>query len=150
MQRDQATSVPKYIYSKTNGLLLPVIASAEIFFQPDVEADEQITAAHFLDLQFCLACASVLPSDGHRSPSEAAHNRFQWQLHRQVKVWRDERAAAFNHFAAISLEGVGCVLEGNAEQNFNEPIGQPVERVFDERIIHRPAALDEPAAEHAV
>lgn len=28
----------------------PIISGAEIFFEPDIKADEQIAAAHFLDL----------------------------------------------------------------------------------------------------
>src|SRR3954468_13286197 len=51
------------------GLVLAVIAAAEIFLEPDVEADKEITAAHFLDFQLGLAGAAIAPGDGDHRPT---------------------------------------------------------------------------------
>jgi hypothetical protein len=42
----------------------PVIAAGEVFFKPDIEDDEEVAAAHFLDFQFGDAGAAVSPGDG--------------------------------------------------------------------------------------
>ena len=41
-----------------------VIPAREVFFQPDVEADEEVAGAHFADLKFGYTLAAVSPSDG--------------------------------------------------------------------------------------
>ena len=51
---------------------------------------------------------------------------------------------------AVGLEGVGGVVEPDAEQEPEEEIGQPVDDQLDPGIINDPAALDEAAAEDAV
>jgi hypothetical protein len=51
-----------------SNLFLPVISPAKIFFQPDVEADEKITAAHLAHHQLRLADTTVTPGDGNDGP----------------------------------------------------------------------------------
>jgi hypothetical protein len=54
-----------------------VIPSGEIFFQPHIEADEEIAAAHFLDFEFGGAGAAVAPSDGDGGKTEATDDGFE-------------------------------------------------------------------------
>jgi len=54
------------------GLL--VISLAEIFFQPQIEADEQVTAAHFLDFELGHASAAVTPGNRHHRPGISAND----------------------------------------------------------------------------
>ena len=48
--------------------LLLVIAAAEILFQPDIQADEEVAAAHFLDGKFRISHAPVPPGNGNYRP----------------------------------------------------------------------------------
>ena len=108
-----------------------VVAAAEVFFQPDVEADEQVAAAHFLDLELGLARAAVAPGDGHDGPGVPAHDGLERQLDGEVEVRRDERAAALDDLAPVGFEGVGGVVERNAEQAPDEEIGQAVDEQLE-------------------
>lgn len=63
-----------------------VIAAAEIFFQPDIHADEQISAAHFFDLEFGLAGPAIAPRNRDNRPTVTANDRFEWQLDGDIKV----------------------------------------------------------------
>src|ERR1044072_5134282 len=49
----------------------PIIAGAEVFLQPDIQADEKITAPHFLNLQFRGTSAPVAPRDRDGGPAES-------------------------------------------------------------------------------
>src|ERR1700753_1013390 len=73
------------------GCGLAVIAAAEIFLQPDIQANEQIPAAHFLDLQFGFACPAVAPGNRYRCPGIATDNGLQRQFDRQVEMRRNQR-----------------------------------------------------------
>ena len=64
----------------------PVIAPAEILFQPAIQRDEQIAAAHLSDLQLRFSVSPVAPRDGHRRPGVSADNRFQRQFDSQVEM----------------------------------------------------------------
>ena len=44
--------------------ILFIIPSGKILFHPNIEADEEVAAAHFLDLEFGAAGAAVAPGDG--------------------------------------------------------------------------------------
>ena len=87
-----------------------VISLAEVLFQPDVEADKEVAAAHFLDFQFRRAGAPVAPGNGERGPTKTADDRLERYFHRDIEMRRDERAAALDHFPAVGFKGVGGIV----------------------------------------
>src|SRR4051812_19182179 len=93
-----------------------VISTAEILLQPNVKADKQIAAAHFLDLQFRSAAAPVPPGNRNRRPTVAAHNRLQRNLDREVEMRGDQRLAPVDYFPPIRLESVSRVVELDPEE----------------------------------
>jgi hypothetical protein len=50
----------------------PVVPAGEVFFQANIEADEEVAAAHFFDFEFGGAGAAVAPGDGDGGETEAA------------------------------------------------------------------------------
>src|SRR5438045_2058219 len=112
-----------------------VITGAEVLLQPDIEADKKIAAAHLLNFQLRGSGPPVAPGDGERGPSKAADDRLERYLDCEVKMRRDERAASVDHFLAIGLEGIGGVIQFDAEQNLEEKIGEAIEEQFDFGII---------------
>src|ERR1044072_1511029 len=95
-----------------------VTSLAEVLLQPDVEADEQIAAAHFFDFELGRTGAPVAPGDGKRGPAEAAHDGLELYLHRDVEMRSDERPAALDHFPAVGFKGVCRVVEFDPEEDF--------------------------------
>lgn len=81
-----------------------VIPAREIFFQPHIEADEEIAAAHFCDLKFGDAGAAVAPSDGDGGETKAADDGFQREFDRDVEVGREDGADAVDDRAAVGFE----------------------------------------------
>src|SRR5437763_9283524 len=63
---------------------LSVIASAEVFFEPNVQADKKISAAHLTNLEFGFSGTSVAPGDRDDGPGVASHNRFERQFHCEI------------------------------------------------------------------
>ena len=63
-----------------------VIAAAEILFQPNIQADEKIAAAHFLHFEFWNATAPVVPGNGDNRPAIASHNCLQRQFNSQIEM----------------------------------------------------------------
>ena len=96
--------------------LFPVIPTAEILFQPHVENDEQIPAAHLLEHQFCFARPPIAPGDGNHRPGVTAHDRLQRNFNREVEMRGDQRPAAVDNCFPVGLERVGRVVERDAEQ----------------------------------
>ena len=72
----------------------PIIAAGEVFFEPDIEADEEVAAAHFLDFEFGGAGAAVAPSDGDGGETEAADDGFEREFDRDVKMGGEDGADA--------------------------------------------------------
>src|ERR1019366_8057512 len=137
-------------FSATRNSSFPIIAAAEIFFQPDIGADEKIPAAHFADLELWHAMLPVLPGNRHDGPRIAANDGLERELDRQVEVGRQKRPAALDDGAAIGLEGIGRVVERDGEADAHEKIRTAIDEEFDPRVIDDLAALDEPAAEDAL
>jgi len=127
-----------------------VIASREIFLQPDVEDDEEVAAAHFADLEFGHARTAVAPGDGNDGETVAADDGFQGEFDGDVEVGREDGADAVDDFFAVGFEGVGRVVETVAEEETNEGVGQTVHEELDRRVVDGSAALHETAAENAV
>src|SRR5271166_6922962 len=53
---------------------LRVVAAAEEFLEPDVQADKQVTASHFLNLKFRLSGSAIAPCDGNCGPGVSAND----------------------------------------------------------------------------
>ena len=53
-----------------------IVAFAKVFFEPDVEADEEVTATHFVDLEFGGAGATIAPSNWNHGPGITAYDCF--------------------------------------------------------------------------
>ena len=79
-----------------------------------------------MNFQLWSARAPVAPGDGDRGPAKAAHDRLERYLHRDVEMRRNQRATAFDCFLAISLKGVGGVIEFDAEQDFQEKVCETI------------------------
>src|SRR5476651_2218540 len=123
----------------------PIIAATEVFLEPDVEHDEKVTAAHFLDLELGHARAPVSPADWNHDPVKAPHDGFQRQFDGQVEVGRDQRAASLDDLPSISLESVRRVVQANSKEYLDEKIGESVQIPFQPRIADDVAAADEAA-----
>ena len=95
----------------------PVISSREIFFQPDMEADELIAVAHFLDLELCLTGAAVAPGNRDNGEGKSLGDGFEKKLDCDVEVRRQNRAYAIDHSFAVGLEGIRRIVEGVVEEN---------------------------------
>ena len=132
------------------GSLFPVVAAAEIFLQPEVGADEEIAAAHLLDLELGLAVFAVLPGDGDDRPRVAADDGLQGDLDGQVEMRREQGPAALDDSAAIGLESVGGVVERDVEADADKEIGEAIDPELQARVVDDLAAFDETAAEDAV
>ena len=111
---------------KAFSLLHPIIPAREIFLQPDIEADEQIATAHFIDLEFRLTGAAVAPGDGYNGEGKSSDDGFERQLDCDVEVRREDRAYAINNGFSIGLEGVGRFVEAVVEENPHKRVCQSV------------------------
>ena len=135
---------------KAFSLLHTIIPAREIFLQPDIEADEKIAAAHFLDLEFRLTGAPVAPGDGDDGEGKSSDDGFERELDRDVEVRRENGAYAIDHGFAVGFEGIRRIVEAVVEENPHERIGKAVYKEFDRWIVDDPAALHEAAAEDAI
>src|SRR5580700_6743678 len=63
-----------------------VIAAGEILLKPEVEDDEQVAAAHLLDLQFGETSFAIGPAYRNHRVGVAADNRFQRHFHGKVEM----------------------------------------------------------------
>ena len=67
----------------------PVVATAEVLFQPDIKADEEVATAHLFDLEFRGAGAPIAPGDWNHRPTKPPDDGLQRQLHRQIEMGGD-------------------------------------------------------------
>src|ERR1700733_1459899 len=67
----------QYLIPRPGELLRLVIATTEVLLQPAIESDEQVAAAHLLDLEFRLAGATVTPSNRNHRPGIFPHDGLQ-------------------------------------------------------------------------
>jgi predicted Zn-dependent peptidase len=107
--RTVTTNVRGRFFELTLGA--PVVATTEIFFQPHVDANKQISAAHLADLEFGDARSPVSPGDGNDGPIVAADNCLQRQFDRQVEVGRKKWTAAFDDFTRVSFKRVSRIVQ---------------------------------------
>ena len=104
----------------------PEISLPEALFEKTIEDDEEIARPHFLYLEFRYALFPVDPRVGHHSVAVTAHNRLQRQFDGQIEMLREQRLDTGDHGAAVHFECVGHIVTGNAEQQLDEPVSQPV------------------------
>src|SRR5881396_3868095 len=107
-----------------------VVAVAEIFFQPYVKADKQVSAAHFPNRQLSFPCPAIAPSDWDSGPRISTDDRFKRQLNREVEMRRNQWTAAIDYSFAVGFESVGRVVEAYAKEHLYEIVGQSVEKQF--------------------
>ena len=108
----------------------PVIAPAEILFEPYVKAGKKISAAHFSNRELCFSRAAVAPSDRNHRPRITTHDRFKRQFHREIEMRRNQRTAAIDYSFLVGFESVGRVVEAYAKEHLYEIVGQSVEKQF--------------------
>ena len=131
-------------------LLATVVPTREIFFQPDIEADEEVATAHFLDLELGGAGAAVAPSDGDGGKTEPTDDGFEREFDRDVEMRGEDGADAVDDRAAVGFEGVRGVVEAVAKEDADEEVCGAVERELEGRIVDHSAVLQEATAEDAV
>ena len=108
-------------------MMLPIIAPAKIFLEPDVKADEEISAAHFFDLQFRGPMPAVAPGNRNHRPGITAHDSFERQFDREIEMRRDQRTATVDRRFAVGFECVGRVVQPDIEKDSEEEIGQAIQ-----------------------
>ena len=127
-----------------------VVAPREIFFEPDVEADEEVAAAHFFDLELGGPVAAVAPGDRDDGKTVSAHDGFEGEFDRDVEVRGKDRPHAVNDGLPVGLEGIGRVVEPVVEKDTHEGVRQAVHDEFYGRVINRLPPFDKPASKNAV
>lgn len=93
-----------------------IVALGEVFFEPHIEDDEEIAAAHFFNFELGEASAAVVPSDGDSGEGVATDEGFEGEFDGDVEVGAKDGVDAFNNAAAVSLEGVGGIIEAVTEE----------------------------------
>ena len=96
------------LYRKGHGLC--VVASAEELFQPDVKANKQIAAPHFLDFEFGYTCSSVTLGNRNDRPGVTANDRFERNLYREIEMGSNEWAAPVYHRFPARFESIGRIV----------------------------------------
>src|SRR5581483_2164698 len=127
-----------------------IVAARQGLLEPQVEDDEEIAAAHFLDAQLGYAGFPVCPGDRNHAIGVAAHNGLQRHLDGQVEVRRNERLHRGNHFTPVYLEGVRNIVEPKSKEHADKEIRQTIQQQFMTRIIDNTRTLDKPGSEHAI
>ena len=62
----------------------------------------------------------------------------------------DQGSATIDSFTTIGLEGIGGIIQPDAEQHHQKAVEEPVQYQLERRVIDRKASLDETAAENTV
>src|SRR5215470_9537375 len=129
-------------------LIAPIISTAEVLFQPHVEANKKIATSHFSNRQLCLSSPTVAPRDRDRGPRVSTDDRFKRQLDGKIEMWRNQRTAAINYSFAVRLESVCGVVQSDAEKYLQEKIGHSIQNQFHPRIIDHASAFHKTAAKN--
>src|SRR5260370_30433905 len=104
-----------------------VVSPAEMLFQPNVDAYEQITASHLSQFQFSGSRSAISPRDGNHRPTISPHDFLQWKFHRQIEVWRDKLSAAFDDLPPVRFERVGHVAQPDMKDHWQTAVEQTVD-----------------------
>ena len=100
-----------------------IVPAAEIFFQPEVENDKEVAAAHFPDLQFRDSVATIPPSNGDDRKGVTANDSFEGEFHREIEVGREKRAETIQTSFAVTLKGIGCIVQAVAKEHADVKVG---------------------------
>src|SRR5258706_12759714 len=130
--------------------LTVIVPSRKIFFEPQVKNDEEIAAAHFLQLQLGNGGLAVSPRNRDGGVGITAHDRLEGQLDRQIEVRRDDRLNARNYFLTVALERICDIVEAEAEGQHDEPIRQSINDQLVPGIPYYLPTRSESRAEHAI
>ena len=140
----------RFGFSGGSGIFPFVIAAAQVFLQPQIEADEEVPATHLLDFQLGLTRSAVAPGNGNRGPRISADDRFERKLDREIEMRREHRHAALDHGAPIRLEGIRGVVERNAKKHPDKQISESVQPQLDPGIINYATAFQKAGAENSI
>jgi hypothetical protein len=66
-----------------------VITSAKILFQPNVEADKQVTAAHFFDFKLRFSTPAIAPGNWNNGPAVPADDGLERDFNCEIKMGSD-------------------------------------------------------------
>gem|GEM_PF-6111620 len=127
-----------------------VVAAAEVVLEEHVEHDEQVAAAHLLELELRLAGGAVAPGDRHDGVAVAADERLQRDLDREVEVVGQQRLDAVDDLAPVGLECVRRVVVAVAEDQADREVDDPVEQELEARVAVGAGAGHEARAERAL
>lgn len=127
-----------------------IVAPGEILFQPHIEADKEISTAHFSDGQLSDTMAAIPPGGRYNSPTISADNGLQRQLDRNVKMRRENGAHTIDHRSSVCLESVCRVVQPMLEEDTNESVGESIQDELRKRIVDHAASADEAASEDAI
>jgi len=127
-----------------------IVAPREIFFEPDVEADEEVAAAHFFDLEFGDPVAAVAPGDRDGGEAVSAHDGLKGELDCDVEMRGKDGPDAVNNGFPVGFEGVRCVVKAVVKEDANKGVREAVQEELHAGIVNRSPALDETAPEHTV
>src|SRR5260370_23163296 len=131
-------------------ILPPIIAATEIFFQPAVQRDKKVPAAHFPDLELGSSGTPVTPCDRHGRPGVAANDDLERKLDSKVEMRREERATTVQRALAISLESVSEIVQWYMKQESQKRVGEAIDQQFVRGVVDDAAPADETRAESRV
>src|ERR1700691_1462171 len=63
-----------------------VVTAAQVLLKPEIETDEKVAAAHFLNLQLGFAGSAVAPCDRYRRPGIATNDGLQRKFDGEIEV----------------------------------------------------------------
>lgn len=108
-------------------LALPIVPPAEVFFEPDVQTDEQITATHFFDFELRGAGSAIAPGYGDNFPAVSPDDGFQWNLDGQIEMRGQEWSASTNYRASVCLERIRRIVQIDPEEHAQEKISKSID-----------------------
>ena len=127
-----------------------IVAPRQVVFEEGVEQAEQVTAAHLLETELGFPERPVGPRDRHDRVAVPTDDGLQRHLHGEIKMGGDERLHALDYFSTIEFEGIGEIVEGDAEERLDEPVRQAVQDQFVDRVVMHLAPTYEPRTKNAV
>ena len=125
-----------------------VIAARKNLLKPEIQDDEQVPAAHLLQLQLGETSLAVGPTHRDYVVGVAADNRFERHLDREIEMRRDQRLNSLNHFATVTLKCIGDVVIAESEDHADEIVDDAIEEQFVLRIVDDLAASHKTGSEY--
>jgi hypothetical protein len=120
-----------------------------VVLEPDVQDDEQVATAHFLELELRRAVAPVGPANGHdrvRIPADDGHSTAS----RRSEPVRQQPLDLFDDVPTIGLERTGRVVVSASEHQPDAGVNDTIEQKLRERVTACPSTGSESRPERAV